>query len=96
MLSTRGSSWCVLFGVVGLGLAGYLVYLHLGLLRGELLGGPACGSGAFNCHAVTAGAWGTVLGVPLAFWGIIGYVQRSFGLQDTVVITVPPPIDVIP
>ena len=74
MPSTRGSAWCALLGLVGLGLAGYLVYLHLGLLRGELLGGPACGSGAFNCHAVTAGVWGTVLGVPLALWGILGYI----------------------
>lgn len=65
---------CVILSLIGIGLAGYLTYLHLGLLRGELLGGPACsGSGAFNCHAVTSGAWGSFLGAPLSLWGILGY-----------------------
>lgn len=57
-----------------MGLSCYLAYLHLGLLRGELLGGPACGSGTFNCYAVTAGTWGSFLGMPLALWGILGYL----------------------
>jgi len=44
-------------------------------MRGELLGGPACGSsGAMNCHLVTGSSWGSFLGVPLALWGVLGYV----------------------
>jgi len=75
MRTERGASWCLLLSLVGTGLAGYLVVPHLGLMRGELLGGAACGgSGAFNCHVVTGSAWGMVLGMPLAFWGLIGYV----------------------
>ena len=75
MRPTRGAFLCALLALIGIGLSSYLVYLHLGLLRGELLGGAACsGSGAFNCHAVTGGAFGSVLGMPLALWGVIGYV----------------------
>ncbi|MBI4342086.1 MAG: thioredoxin domain-containing protein [Candidatus Omnitrophica bacterium] len=71
----RAATWCMLLSLIGLGLSGYLAYLHLGLLRGELLGGAACsGSGAFNCHAVTGGNWGQLFGMPLALWGAIGYV----------------------
>jgi len=61
--------------LAGIGVAGFLLYLHLGLMRGELVGGAACGTGgAFNCHAVTGSAWGSFLGMPLALWGLIGYV----------------------
>ena len=74
MKPARGLAWCALLGVVGLALAGYLAYLHLGLMRGELLGGPACSVGVFNCHAVTGGPWGSVFGIPLALWGILGYL----------------------
>lgn len=75
MRTSRSLSFCAILSLVGIGLAGYLTYLHIGLLRGELLGGAACsGSGAFNCHAVTGGSWGSFLGVPLSLWGILGYL----------------------
>ena len=74
MKATRGLTWCALLGAAGFLLAGYLAYLHFGFLRGELLGGPACGTGVFNCHAVTQGTWGSVFGMPLALWGILGYL----------------------
>ena len=88
MKPTRGAAWCLLLSFLGLGLAGYLTYLHLGLMRGELLGGAACGAAGsvFNCHAVTAGPWGSLLGMPLALWGVIGYVAvlalALWGLQS--------------
>ena len=64
-----------------MGLAGYLIVPHLGLMRGEVLGGAACGGGGtFNCHIVTGSPWGTVLGMPLALWGLIGYLA-IFGLS---------------
>ena len=70
-----GAPWCALLGLLGAAIAGFLAFVHLGLLRGELLGGAACkAEGAFNCHAVTGGAWGTVLGMPLALWGLLGYL----------------------
>ena len=74
MHSARYATWTLLLSFFGLACAGYLTFLHLGLLRGELLGGPVCGTGVFNCHAVTAGAWGMWLGMPVALWGMFGYV----------------------
>ena len=75
MRSTRGIWSSLLLSLVGIGIACYLFYLHLGLLRGELLGDLACGgSGVFNCHAVTASPWGSALGLPLPLWGLIGYL----------------------
>ena len=88
MRAARGPVvWCLLLSLIGVGLASYLAFLHFGLLRGELLGGAVCGaSGAFNCHAVTAGAWGSFLGMPLALWGLFGYLAvfslSLFGLQS--------------
>ncbi len=73
MRPQRAASLCVLLSVAGLGLAGFLAVLHFGFLRGELLGGAVCG-GALNCHVVAGSSWGTVLGVPLSFWGLFGYV----------------------
>ena len=70
-----GAPWCALLSLLGAAIAGILTFVHLGLLRGELLGGAVCkAEGAFNCHAVTGGAWGTVLGMPLALWGLLGYL----------------------
>ena len=77
MRASRATLWCLLLSLIGIGLCGYLTFLHLGLMRGELLGGAACGGSAtspLNCHAVTSGRWGSVLGMPLALWGIVGYV----------------------
>lgn len=74
MRSTRAIALCAVLSLIGIGLCAYLTYLHLGFLRGELLGGAVCsGSGSFNCHAVTAGPWGSFAGMPLALWGIVGY-----------------------
>ena len=75
MRAQRGASWCLVLSLLGLGLAGYLVFLYLGLMRGELISTPACGtSGILNCHAVTASTWSSFLGMPIALWGLLGYV----------------------
>lgn len=76
MRSRRGALACVIFSLIGIGLCAYLGFLHLGLLRGELLGGAACGGtgSIFNCHAVTGGRFGSVASLPLWVWGLIGYL----------------------
>jgi hypothetical protein len=50
---------------MGIGVCVYLTVLHIALLRGELVGGAACGTAGsvFNCHAVTASPLGSVGGV---------------------------------
>ena len=79
MRERRGALICVLLSLVGLWIAGYMAFLHLALQRGEILGGAACGAAGsvFNCHAVTASAFGTLLGMPLALWGVIGYLTAG-------------------
>ena len=76
MRASRGALVCVVLSLAGLGLCAYLGFLHIGLLRGELLGGAACGGtgSIFNCHAVTGGRLGSVAGLPLWVWGMIGYL----------------------
>lgn len=81
MRPQRGALICALLSLIGLGISGYLYYLHLGLLRGELLGGVACGGGGLmNCHAVTSSGWGAFLGIPLSLWGAFGYLT-TFSLS---------------
>ena len=67
---------CFLLSLAGLFLAGYLSFIHLALLRGELVGGPLCGgAGSFlNCHAVAASRYSKLFGIPIAFWGVLGYL----------------------
>lgn len=76
MTVRRGAFLCFILSLVGLGLAGYLSYLHLGLMRGDLFGGAACGGAGslFNCHAVSASRFAFFLGVPVAFLGLLGYL----------------------
>ncbi len=82
MRPRRAAIICILLSLGGLGISAYLEYLHIALLRGELVGGAACGAlgSMFNCHAVTASRFGTVLGMPLALWGILGYLT-TLGLS---------------
>lgn len=76
MRARRSALMCILLSLIGLGLCAYLEFLHLALMRGELLGGAACSAAGtlFNCHAVTASPFGEMLGLPLALWGVIGYL----------------------
>jgi protein-disulfide isomerase/uncharacterized membrane protein len=71
-----GATACIILSAFGLALAAYLGFMHLGLLRGELLGGFGCssGPGLLNCHAVTSSRWGSLFGIPLWVWGMFGYL----------------------
>ena len=74
MKSSAAASTLAWIALGGLIVAGYLVFLHLGLMRGDLVGGAACGgSGALNCHAVTGSRWSHFFGIPLAYWGLLAY-----------------------
>ncbi|MBI3087796.1 MAG: DsbA family protein [Candidatus Omnitrophica bacterium] len=76
MRAQRGGLVGVALSLAGIGVCGYLAFIHVALMRGELFGGAACGAegSIFNCHAVTASSFGSVFGVPLALWGLIGYL----------------------
>lgn len=76
MNPSRKAAFSFFLGLTGLGLTLYLGWLHIGLLRGELLGGAACGAGGgvFNCHAVTAGRLGSFASIPIWIWGAFAYL----------------------
>lgn len=76
MSPTRGAQAAAGLSVLGLLASGYLAVVHVALVRGDLLGGLLCGAlgTAFNCHAVTASRLGQGLWMPLAFWGVLGYL----------------------
>ena len=76
MRRAGGAIICWMLSLAGLGVCVYLGWIHIALLRGELVGGAACGASgsAFNCHIVTGGPLGSFLGLPLSLWGLIGYL----------------------
>jgi uncharacterized membrane protein len=53
--------------VLGLGIAGYLVYIHYADID------PICNI-AHGCHKVQTSAYAKLAGVPVALLGLIGYV----------------------
>ena len=79
-MSIRKSAFLsFLLALCGLVLSGWLGFLHVGLMRGDLLGGPFCGTpgGLLDCYSVTASRYSHFLGIPLAFWGTVGYLAAA-------------------
>ena len=76
MRSQRAALACIILSLAGLLISAYLGFIHVALLRGELVGGVGCGAvgSIFNCHAVTSGRFGSAFGMPLALWGLLGYL----------------------
>jgi len=54
-----------------LSLVGLLVAVYLWLWKLGLMGGIACGTG--GCETVQLSQHATLLGVPVAFYGVVGY-----------------------
>ena len=55
-----------------LALAGLMLSAYLVLQRMGLLGALVCGTG--SCETVQASRWSEFLGVPVAGWGVAGYL----------------------
>jgi uncharacterized membrane protein len=55
-----------------LALAGFFVALYLSLWKLGLVGSLACGTG--GCEYVQTSSYAVVLGVPVAFYGVAGYL----------------------
>jgi len=66
-----------------LALVGFCIALYLWLYKIGIIGRLQCGSG--SCEFVQTSRYGTLLGVPVAFYGVIGYavifVVAIIGLQ---------------
>jgi uncharacterized membrane protein len=56
----------IVLALIGLGVAGYLTYVHYEGIH------PVCGLGG-DCEKVQASEWSKLAGVPVALLGLIGY-----------------------
>jgi uncharacterized membrane protein len=56
----------IVLALIGLGVAGYLTYVHYEGIK------PACGLGG-DCEKVQTSEWADLAGVPVALLGLIGY-----------------------
>ncbi len=56
----------IVLAVIGLGVAGYLTYVHYEDIR------PVCGLGG-DCVKVQSSEWSKLAGIPVAVLGLIGY-----------------------
>ena len=56
----------IVLAVIGLGVAGYLTYIHYEGIK------PVCGLGG-DCEKVQTSEWADLAGVPVALLGLIGY-----------------------
>jgi uncharacterized membrane protein len=56
----------IVLAVIGLGVAGYLTYVHYEGIK------PVCGLGG-DCEKVQTSEWSDLAGVPVALLGLLGY-----------------------
>jgi uncharacterized membrane protein len=57
-----------LLAALGVGVAGYLTYVHYAGIA------PICAGGGGGCERVQASRWAELGGVPVALLGLVGYV----------------------
>ena len=64
----------LVFAALGIGVAGYLTYVHYAGLQ------PFCAGGSHGCERVQSSAYATVGGIPVAVLGLAGYVGIAIAL----------------
>lgn len=73
----RGSALTVaiaLLILLGIGVAGYLTYVHYADID------PVCAGGSGGCHIVQASDYAELLGIPVATLGLAGYLGLAASL----------------
>jgi uncharacterized membrane protein len=66
--------------LIGIGIAGYLTYVHYAGLE------PFCVGGGGSCERVQSSPWSELAGVPVSLLGLVGYVAILISLvlpEDT-------------
>jgi uncharacterized membrane protein len=58
----------IVVAVIGLGVASYLTYIHYAGIK------PLCGRNGGGCEIVQTSKYSTLVGVPVALIGLLGYV----------------------
>lgn len=68
------STWIALICGIGLLLASWLLYVHIRVYK-DITYEPLCDlSAGLSCSAVAASRWHVFAGLPVALWGIVGYI----------------------
>jgi uncharacterized membrane protein len=68
VIDARLRAGALVLSVLGIGVAGYLTYVHYGHID------PVCVGGGGGCEKVQASEQSELAGVPVALLGLIGYV----------------------
>ena len=63
--------------VIGIGIAGYLTWVHYAGLN------PVCVGGGGGCERVQSSTYADVAGIPVALLGLVGYVLMGLSLLLT-------------
>jgi uncharacterized membrane protein len=58
----------IVLAAIGLGVAGYLTYIHYAGIV------PLCGKGGGSCEKVQTSVYAEILGIPVPLLGLIGYI----------------------
>lgn len=61
--------------IAALSLVGLLISLYLALHKLGFIGTLACGTG--SCDVVQTSKWAVFMGVPVPFWGVVGYAVMT-------------------
>ena len=70
----RLTSATALLALAGIGVAGYLTYVHYAGID------PVCTGGGGGCHTVQASSYAELGGVPVALIGLLGYLALGASL----------------
>ena len=68
VLDRRLAIGVALLALAGIGIAGYLTYVHYAGID------PVCAGGSGGCHAVQTSAYAELAGIPVALLGLVGYI----------------------
>lgn len=75
MSNTQAPRWpAVLLALVGLGLSGYLEYLHVRSYLAPLASSVCTIDATYDCNAVAMSRFAVVAGIPLPIWGIASFL----------------------
>lgn len=64
----------VVLTLIGLGLAGYLTYVHVNVYTNPAFQSSCNINKSFNCETVALSSYAVMAGLPTSVWGLIGYV----------------------
>ena len=77
MRSKYGSRLLAVLFIAAL-LSAYLLYHHVAVNSGYLVGPSTCSISNFDCESVALSSYSTLLGQPVAAWGLLFYLVFGF------------------